>query len=486
MTKIFLIKRNKDKINLLKLRKISEVNNKNKKLPYFKQFPAVNSEWSNSIYAYNKNSLKSIPVDNFLISNLVKSYFNLFDPKYERNVENKSQRMRIRLKRLSMNRTFVSRATLKHSNSKVIVSSNIYDGAYKIFLRKRFQQSLKKTSKRYTSKKNTLNVLQKAKINKYLHLKKKLNNIKSMSLLIFREAVIKNRFLIKQAMQDNKLSKNFLIDSCFMLPQYKSLNIYKDFIWKRYLFFLRKFFIKDLLNLHYKNLLFLHYSKFSQTAILNQLIKKLFNGKKIEFNFTNLKYYYLNGDILTESLSLRLKPRKYNPYRLLKKLFNSLQFPHNDKSMDNSNKYNTYKTLLLNKLNSYNINSLFFKLDEKSNKNKFKNKVIKDNFEKDVLNKTLHDIYAKDTNNFINYGIKNRRVNGLRVKVSGRISKRLTAQRSVTKIGSIGSLKTIDSSYNGLPSVLLKGYARSNVQYTKINSKTRNGSFGLKVHISSR
>ena len=484
MSNIFLKKRNNDIINLLKLNNITEINN-SKKPAYFKQFPPVNSEWSNSIYAYNKNSIKSVPVDTFLISNLVKSYFNLFDLKYEKDLVTKSRRMRIRLKRLSMNRTFVSKATLKHNNSKVVVNSNIYDGAYKIFLKKKFKQSLLNNKKQLTRKKQ-LSVKKKLlrKVRKYFYLKKKLNNIKKMSLTIFRQAIIKNKFVIKQAIADKKFSKNFLINSCFMLPQYKSLDIYKSYIWKRYIYFIRKFFRKDLLNLHYKNVLYLHESKFNKTAILNQLFKKILHNKKVEFNFTNLKYHYLNGDILTESLALKIKPRKYRPLKLFKKLFNSVKFPFNDKSRENTTNYNTYKISWLKKLNSYQVNSLFLKLNNKVYKNEF-NKVIKNNFKKDVLNKTLHDIYKDNTDSFINYGIKNKRVNGLRVKVSGRISKRLTAQRSLTKIRSKGSLKTIDSSYRGLPSVLLKGYARSNVQYTKISSKTRNGSFGLKVHISS-
>jgi hypothetical protein len=32
---------------------------------------------------------------------------------------------------------------------------------------------------------------------------------------------------------------------------------------------------------------------------------------------------------------------------------------------------------------------------------------------------------------------------------------------------------------------MLRGHQKSNIQYTKINSKTRNGSFGLKGWIST-
>ena len=42
----------------------------------------------------------------------------------------------------------------------------------------------------------------------------------------------------------------------------------------------------------------------------------------------------------------------------------------------------------------------------------------------------------------------------------------------------------IDSSYKGLSSVLLRNKLSSNLQYTKLNSKTRIGSFGLKGWVS--
>lgn len=38
----------------------------------------------------------------------------------------------------------------------------------------------------------------------------------------------------------------------------------------------------------------------------------------------------------------------------------------------------------------------------------------------------------------------------------------------------------MDSSYKGLSTVMLRGHAKSNLQYTMINSKTRNGAFGIK------
>ncbi len=48
------------------------------------------------------------------------------------------------------------------------------------------------------------------------------------------------------------------------------------------------------------------------------------------------------------------------------------------------------------------------------------------------------------------------------------------------KVSYVGNLLNLDSSYKGLSTILLKGNLDSNLQYTKLNSKTRIGSFGLK------
>jgi len=81
--------------------------------------------------------------------------------------------------------------------------------------------------------------------------------------------------------------------------------------------------------------------------------------------------------------------------------------------------------------------------------------------------------------------IKHKKISGIRLEAGGRLTKRLTASRSLFKIKHKGSLKNIDSSYKNLSSVLLRGHMKSNIQHTKISSKTRNGAFGLKTWISS-
>ncbi|WP_431999082.1 hypothetical protein [Streptomyces fungicidicus] len=81
--------------------------------------------------------------------------------------------------------------------------------------------------------------------------------------------------------------------------------------------------------------------------------------------------------------------------------------------------------------------------------------------------------------------IKQQAVSGVRFEATGRLTRRLTAMRSIFKYKYEGSLKNIRSSLNKKPSKVLRGYVKSNAQYTEVNTKTRNGSFTLKCWISS-
>jgi hypothetical protein len=76
--------------------------------------------------------------------------------------------------------------------------------------------------------------------------------------------------------------------------------------------------------------------------------------------------------------------------------------------------------------------------------------------------------------------IKFKRIFGIRLEAAGRLTMRLTAARSVFKLEYKGGLGNLDVSKNGESSLLLRGISKPNIQYTNINSKTRNGAFGLK------
>jgi len=78
-------------------------------------------------------------------------------------------------------------------------------------------------------------------------------------------------------------------------------------------------------------------------------------NKKIEFNIINLKYMFLDSNILSESIVLKIKNRKNKLIRVLKK---ALKF-------DKINKIKKYK---------YNIQNLYI------NKYNWKTKLIEDTY----------------------------------------------------------------------------------------------------------
>jgi hypothetical protein len=49
-----------------------------------------------------------------------------------------------------------------------------------------------------------------------------------------------------------------------------------------------------------------------------------------------------------------------------------------------------------------------------------------------------------------------------------------------------GGLKNEESSFKGLSTIMLRGHVKSNIQYSFINSKTRNGAFGIKGWVSNK
>lgn len=135
---------------------------------------------------------------------------------------------------------------------------------------------------------------------------------------------------------------------------------------------------------------------------------------------------HLNNEIHTGAIALKLRNRKNKVLRLLKKALFNIKVPSPYKYYKKQ-----YYTIATKK-------DLFF--------------------------------------NHINYKL----ITGIRFEASGRLSKRLIASRSIFKLRYVGNLKNIYSSFFGLSSVMLRGYLKPNLEYTLINSKTRNGAFGLK------
>jgi len=315
---------------------------------------------------------------------------------------------------------------------------------------------------------------------------------------IFEQIKLENNILVttrklklrkKQLLIIENLEKSFknlikIIVTCENDPIYYEYydNIYNEFIRKEYLE------IEMMSIAYYKLLLNLNRSKFEDKFLLNlkPLISKIYN-KEVEFNIVNLNTLYLNSDIFTQAISLKLKNRDNKLLNVLRSSLSMVKLPKVNRIREKYNKTNI-KELWVNRIKNLNINPSI---------NNFL-------YNEDTLDKLLLDLFPNSTfikkedfnrnnlntsNQLINFvlnSLKHKEMAGIRLEAKGRLTRRFTASRSVFKIKWKGSLRNIDSSYRGLSSVILRGHAKSNVQYSIINSKNRNGAFGLKGWISSK
>jgi hypothetical protein len=214
-------------------------------------------------------------------------------------------------------------------------------------------------------------------------------------------------------------------------------------------------------------MLLLNEYKFKDNYIIpiKILLENIYN-KTIEFNIISLKYHNLNTDIYLQILAMKLKNRKNRIYKVLNKSFLNIKLPHLHEFILHSN---TPKKRMFN----LHKNNLY-----KKEKGEF-------NHYNDILNNILYDyynlyIYIKNENIILN-SIKHKIFGGIRIEATGRLSKRLTAARTISKFKYAGNLRNLNSSYFGISSYILRGKMKSNLDFTKFKSKTKIGSFGLKA-----
>ena len=396
-----------------------------------KHFPSSTRYWDNSIFMYNNNALSLIPNISKLAMKFIRNYFYL----YNKNIERKIRRKKIynRRRKLSINRIFLSKGEFKHTNNKVIITLYIYN--------KQKNNYLLKLKKRYINK-FLINILS----------FKKNNMIKSLS----GKNILSNKLILLKKLKKITINGTLaLIEANIFKPrvarilkdlhQKRKINNFKvvsKYVNKFYKKYMKKSLRRLFIYTYYRRLIYVNKSRFNYTYLqyIKNKLQVLFN-KNIEFNFINLKYFYLNSNILSESILLKIRK---NRRRLMRHLSN----------LEKIVKIRKKRVILSEIIKKKNLNT----------KKYFYN------------NKFLYKNIIKN--------LKYKHIAGFRLEANGRLSKRHTASRSINKVKYKGNLLNLDSSYKGLSSVLLRNNLNSNLQYTKLNSKTRIGSFGLKGWVS--
>ena len=254
--------------------------------------------------------------------------------------------------------------------------------------------------------------------------------------------------------------------------------------------------IKQEIKEEYKNallLLPLYLFNFNKTKFkmylmekLTHLVKSLYN-KEVVFNIVNLKKMHLSTDIYTQAVVLKLKNRDNKLYRVLKSSLRKIKIPNFNKINEKKNKPNKNE-FIDNKIRNSLINSMFIKEDVKDPLNNLLLNFFPsaENIQKSVVKKGSVKNSSISLIDYVLMYLKHIKVRGIRVEAKGRLTRRFTASRSVFKMKWKGGLKNVDSSFKGLSTIMLRGYVKSNAQYSFLSSKNRNGAFGVKGWVSNK
>lgn len=468
--------------NLNKEHKLIPLNIIDNTLYRRRHFPSSTREWYDSIYAFNNNNLNNITILNKNLNTLIRGYFYMYLK--QKKVLGFDNTKSTRLRRLSLKRIFNSKIELKHTFNKVVINMFVYNEEKRILYKKLqilrkfiFSDNISSLNNKYSS----LPIFNKLHI-----LNKKSNEVSFIDYI----KIIRNNFLLrikneeKNILLNNNLimKKKFYINIKKLLYTVETINNIISICekdknkYKMYNSIYNSFFNKIYLNKeikllsYYKLLLLINNNKFKDAFLnrLSTLISKIYN-KEVYYNIINLKSAALNSDIFTEAIGIKLRRRSNRVLKTLKKFFKSFKVP----------KVNKWENKIIPILYLKKVNTSFF--------NKYNNK------NEDLLNGLLSNIFLYCNNknkidntlkghvlNSINY----KQVVGIRLEAKGRLTKRFTASRSLFKVKWKGSIRNIDSSYKGFSSAILRGHLKSNVQYSLINSTTRNGAFGIKGWMS--
>lgn len=397
-----------------------------------KYFPSVIKEWKNNIYVYNSNNIKNIPMFNINIDFLIKNYFNLYFN--NRFIKHKLKSTNYKNNRLSINKIFISKGEIKHTNSKAIITIYAYNRE-KIALLKKIKELKKSFLIKVLSflyKSNYLYAPHNKDINNYLY-------NKTIRALFYKELILLRRFKLRLSLNKYKFEEIFL----------------------------------------YK---------------LSKLISRFYN-KKIELNIINLKSIILNSDLFTKILALKLRNRKASVLKMMSIILNKAVLPKVNRitekgTMTKSIDFN----LIENKYRNLNINSIIQNTISSNIKEGNLSHIKLDNLLNELYySATEHTIpFEKDNypsnkiQEIIFNSIKYKNMGGIRLEVKGRLTKRYRADRAIFKVKWKGGLKNIDSSYKGLSSVNMRGYIKPNLEYSVFTSKRRIGAFAVKGWISGK
>lgn len=466
-----------------------------------RHFTPAAQEWHNSIYTFDSNYLKTLPSADKSLLNLLKSYFNF--QINQKLLKSKTKRQLLRFRRISTKRVFIGKGDLKHTNNKVLITFYVLN-TEGMFLSQNYERAKeeilyprKKLEKFVNYGRDGKPIITYNRPFSWQEFRDLGDHDKLYELYVMyminktadsRVLEVLNSYHEELAsLVERKMLTSNEKDSMFMtkVANWKFLGYlnFKELKTESVIYFKTK-------KIRYFQLLLrLNRLKFTNAFMwkLIMLVRKLYN-KDVVFNIVKLNKMHLNSDIYTQAVSLKLKNRKNRLYKVLKTSLRKIHLPVISKIGERISKPNK-DDFLINKIRNNIVSSMF--VNDSS---------------KDPLNNLLLGFYPAadnlEVNKIKNFSVKKEKVSlkgfvfrhhlkhlklrGIRIEAKGRLTRRNTASRSVFKMKWKGGLKNVVSSFRGLSAIMLRGYLKSNVQYTAINSNNNLGAFGVKAWVSSK
>nr|YP_002213593.1 ribosomal protein S3 [Beauveria brongniartii]ABU50166.1 ribosomal protein S3 [Beauveria brongniartii] len=448
------------------------LNNKIADIRKTKYLPSFSEEWKDTIYSYNKNTIKNIPSHHLNIHKIIQSYSHLYFSNKKNNNNKRfiypGKYITMKRRRNLLRKIYVSNPDIQYTNNNAIIT---------LFTLNRERNYLFKKYVKVNKK------IQNYLMQRYLPLYP--NNIINLynvfegtnfSLLSKLKLWDKNKFIQYKL---KYLSKFLLLKNLYLKKVWS--RIIKTFL-KRHLIFLRK----------YELLYSLNQLKFNKLTLLNKLsllLNKIL-GKKIEYNIINLKSIIFNRDLFHSSSRFEIKKLIiiYTIYKRYINILGKVNFPDTDLTHSEGGNYilNKYKD---GKILSY--HTLFIACAEKKYRTSAWAKPESINNHKNLdkfidVHKLI--IIAIPLRNILIYihkeifnSIQYKNIEGIKIEAKGRLTKRYRADRSAHYRKWKGGLQK-----TSLHSTLFRGNVNPNISYSIANNTRRVGSFAIKGWISGK
>lgn len=417
-----------------------------------KYLPAFSKEWKNVIYSFNKNNLRNLGSNTLNVNKIIKGYFNLFfkNSKYL----GKTKFRYLKKRRNFLNRIYISDADIKYTSNKAKIILYTINKEKKALKLKYFRLKQKITFNLLDKLNQYYNDIIQETYTSVQNFYKKKNDSLLVVNYVNKKNLIKHKLKYLQAFQS--LSQLLLKKTWSSLLKFESIS---------FLTYLRKYDLLYSLNAH-------KFNKLKLLSKLSYLLQKIL-GKKLEYSIINLKSIAYHPDILTSLLALKIKRDKVKPRRRIQYVLHKSNILKNNKIQERS------------KIQKWDKIDIF--------KNQFKESRvishINDNYSLSNLLDNINISNDKNNNRIFNYlfnSINYKNLGGVRIKVSGRLTKRYRADRAIRTLKWKGGLKNIDSSFKGLSTVTFRGNTHSNLSYSWFKSKRRIGSFAVKGWIAGK